>query len=103
MISIVTGTNNTTQVTLSRNAEKKAVTISSKSIIKIGLPFPSFATLIAAHSKKPVLARMETEVIIPTRRNKAPVLNPWLIICKMPPCMPCALMANKPSITKPRL
>ena len=38
---------------------------------------------------------------IPTRRKRAPVEMPWLIICRIEPLRPAWLSANMPIITKP--
>ena len=39
---------------------------------------------------------------MPTRRNKAPVETPWLIICITPPLIASEVKANVPSTMKPR-
>ena len=38
----------------------------------------------------------------PTRRKRAPVLRPWLIICRTPPVSDCRVSANVPRTMKPR-
>ena len=38
---------------------------------------------------------------MPTDRNNAPEIKPWLIIWKIAPSMPCWLNAKIPMVTKP--
>ena len=39
--------------------------------------------------------------VMPTQRNKAPVVTPWLIICSSAPSSPRWFRAKMPSVTKP--
>src|SRR5918998_1162728 len=64
----VTGTMRITVVTLSRKAERNAVTRASKIRMRPGLALPHWALFMARYSKTPVLSRIATITIIPARR-----------------------------------
>ena len=61
----VTGTMRITVVTLSRNAERKAVTRASRMRMRPGFALPHWALFMARYSKTPVRSRMATITIIP--------------------------------------
>ena len=63
----VTGTMSITVVTLSRNAERKAVTSASRMSMRPGFALPHWALFMARYSKTPVRSRMATITIIPAR------------------------------------
>src|SRR5918993_4134778 len=63
----VTGTISITVVTLSKNAERKAVTTERRMRMRPGRAFPHWALFMARYSKTPVLSRMATITIIPAR------------------------------------
>ncbi|OPY63745.1 MAG: hypothetical protein A4E56_00280 [Pelotomaculum sp. PtaU1.Bin065] len=64
----VTGTINSTVVTLSKNADKIAVIKDRAAIILIGSPLELLAALIAKYSKIPVCLVIPTIIIIPTSK-----------------------------------
>ncbi|KHF28347.1 hypothetical protein LR68_02889 [Anoxybacillus sp. BCO1] len=63
----VTGTINKTVVTLSKKAERTAVSKDKMTKMLIGLPFAIFAALTATYWKKPDLLVMLTRIIIPIK------------------------------------
>ena len=65
----MTGVIRTTVVTLSRNADRTAVTVARIRSSRIGWPRERMTDRIASHSKKPVLARTEAITIIPASRK----------------------------------
>ena len=74
--NIVTGTTNKIVVTLSKTAEKIAVTIEVKTRILIGFPRTNWAIFIATHWKTPVSDIISTIIIIPISRKIISKLNP---------------------------
>jgi hypothetical protein len=63
----VTGTMSMTVVTLSRNAERKAVTRARSIRMRPGFAPPHWALFMARYSKTPVRSRIATITIIPAR------------------------------------
>ena len=61
-----------TVVTLSRNALTTAVTIEKSRSTRTGLPFATFAVLMAMNSKRPLPRAVLTMIIIPIRRKIVP-------------------------------
>ena len=59
-------------MTLSRNALTTAVTTEKSSNTRIGLPFASFAVLMAMYSKRPLPRAVLTMIIIPINRKMVP-------------------------------
>ena len=67
--SSVTGATNNTVVTLSSNADAKAVTRTSRIMILSGDPLARLAAQIAMYSKTPVCRSTLTMIIMPSSRN----------------------------------